>query len=134
MSEEFDSGPIYSIMRKRHHDLRVRVEKLMFRESRLEADVTANTAAHAKLEATIRQVLQVPADATELQRMAEDTGSRLARDRTELSSIKVELSLVREAMKYADIAHEALHWGGFADQVLKKFDLEKSAAPVRTAA
>jgi len=128
MAEAFDSSPIYSMMRRRHHDLRDRVQKLMVRESALEAAVTAGTASSAKLKAAIAQVLQIPADASELERTERQTAARLEIDLANLATVQEELSLVRDAMKFADMAHEALHWGRFADQKLARFDQEKAVA------
>jgi hypothetical protein len=75
----------------------------------------------------IERVLKIPADASEIQKMAKDTSDQLALDRQALAAVKQELALVREAMKYADMAHEALHWGRFADQALERFDKEQSS-------
>ena len=122
----YDSAPIYTMVRQRDHDLRDRVQKLMPREEKLETAISKAEASQRQLKDTIERVLKIPADASELQKMAKDTSDQLARDREALAAIKKELALVREAMKYADMAHEALHWGRFADQALERFDRERS--------
>jgi predicted nuclease with TOPRIM domain len=122
----YDSAPIYMMVRQRDHDLRDRVQKLMPREEKLETAIAKAEASATQLKAAIEQVLKIPADASELQRMAKNASDQLARDREALAAIKNELALVREAMKYADMAHEALHWARFADQALERFDRERS--------
>lgn len=122
----YDSGPIYLMVRKREHDLRDRVQKLMPREQKLETAIGKAEASLRQLKDTIESVLKIPADASQLQKMAKDTSEQLARDREALADVQKELGLVREAMKYADMAHEALHWGRFADQTLERFDRDRS--------
>jgi DNA repair ATPase RecN len=127
MDKTYDSAPIYAMVRKRDHDLRDRVQKLMPRETKLERDIKSREESHRQLADTIERVLKIPADASEIQKMAKDTSDQLALDRQALAAVKQELALVREAMKYADMAHEALHWGRFADQALERFDKEQSS-------
>ncbi len=128
MDKPYDRDSIYDAVRKRHHDLRERVQKLIPPEAKLERDIKTRVESHAQLSDTITRVLKAQADASELQRMANDTAGQLVRDRVALATVKKELSLVREAMKFADMAHDALHWGGFADHELERFDKEQSAA------
>jgi DNA repair ATPase RecN len=127
MDKTYDSAPIYAMVRKRDHDLRDRVQKLMPREAKLERDIKSREESHRQLADTIERVLKIPADASEIQKMAKDASDQLALDRQALAAVKQELALVREAMKYADMAHEALHWGRFADQALERFDKEQSS-------
>jgi DNA repair ATPase RecN len=127
MDKTYDSAPIYAMVRKRDHDLRDRVQKLMPRETKLERDIKSREESHRQLADMIERVLKIPADASEIQKMAKDTSDQLALDRQALAAVKQELALVREAMKYADMAHEALHWGRFADQALERFDKEQSS-------
>lgn len=135
MSEAYDSAPIYLAVRKRHHDMQDRVRKLMTRETKFEEAIAKADKASAQLKDTIERVLKIPADATELQTMARNTSEQLARDRGQLADVQEELALVREAMKYADMAHEALHWARFADQALERYDREHGnvAEPLQAA-
>lgn len=125
MEEAFDSAPIYQAMRKRHHALQERVQKLMQGEIKLEGSIARGTEKTLNIKDAIRRVLMIPADASEMQRMSGEIETALKQDQDALVALRHELALVREAMKFADMAHEALHWGGFADQTLARFDREK---------
>lgn len=127
MDESYDGAPIYQAVRKRHHALQERVQKLMQAEIRLEGSIAKGAEKARNLKDAIGRVLKIPADASEMQRMSGEVEVELKQDRDALASLQRELALVREAMKFADMAHEALHWGGFADQTLERFDREKTS-------
>lgn len=130
----YDGGAIYMAVRQRHHALQDRVRKLMQRETKLEESIAAAEPRLRQLKSTIEQVLKIPANADDMQKMARNTEATLAANRASLASIREELAFVREAMKHADMAHEALHWGCFADQTLARFDRIKAEAVDQTAA
>jgi predicted nuclease with TOPRIM domain len=124
MENEYDSGQLYPIVRKRYHELQDRVRKLMSRESALEEGISKADDKITHLRTTIQWALKASADTSDLQRMARETEMSLGRDRDEYDAIQEELRLVREALKFTDMAHEGLHWACFAEQNLADFDRE----------
>jgi hypothetical protein len=127
----FDSSEIYHAIRNRHHSLQDRVRKLMGQEGHLEEEIVKDQESCKKLKEAILSVQKVGLDAGEMQKMLASTSEKIDRDSADLATITDELALVREAMKWAEMAHDALHWGRFADQTLARFDrlkAESSAA------
>lgn len=127
-SHPYDHGAIYQAVRLRNNALRSRVHRLMAQTQQLDTSIGADQAKLDEIQEIIARLVAISANATELQSTASEIEQGLGTQRSHFDRLQRELTLVRDAMKYADMAHEALHWGGFADQALAKFDEEAGVA------
>lgn len=108
---EWERGAVYRAVRARHHHYMDVVTKLMRDEAKLLPKGGDQVREQIiQLAQTIEQIEKLGGDASATKRARDDLIAARELHEPKLAKVQAALTSARECMKWAEMAHDGMHW------------------------